>query len=146
MIATQLNLLDCLQKPLANRAYQQKLLYGSNTLPISFGWTSDVLLQGLKTQTRRQWTDKRLECFIKYFDQQRIVPALNKQKCYGGSQIGWVMLTQKPYLQPIKEMPESDVSLEGYPSLSQQEFVNKFFTKLNPETQLVVINFEFEPL
>ena len=127
-------------------AKEQKEIYGNNGLLLSFGWTKDRLLSGQKTQTRRDWSPNRLPLFQQYYTQKRVLRAIDKQMSYGGKQIGWIQLTEKPYYQAIADFPDGDQIKEGYPELSKEEFINKFFSKLEITTQLVVINFKFVSL
>lgn len=112
-------------------------------LPISFGLTRDRLPR--KTVTRRKWKPSRAETFCRYYRENRDVPAIDKDRRAGGAQIGWLTLTRKPYQESLLEMPDSDIALEGYPELSKNQFLNRFFDG-NPHQTVWVVRFTFEPL
>lgn len=113
-------------------------------LPISFGKTYPQLLAG-KTVTRRTWKPCHAEKFIRIFERKAKFPALDKDKRYKGQQVGWLTLTEKPYLEKIEDMPLSDLALEGFPNMSKSEFIDRFFDG-NPHLAVWVIRFKFEPL
>jgi hypothetical protein len=112
-------------------------------LGISFGKTLKELLSGQKIQTRRAWRDDYAFNFIRYWEEQTEIPALDKQRQYGGQEIGKIRLTEKPYQQLLSEMPQLDLLKEGGMCTTVQEFVDTFF---KGEDKLVwVLNFEFMP-
>lgn len=125
-------------------------------LPVSFGWTADRLLAGMKTVTRRTWQDKYAQIFVKAYQQGKLVPAFDKDRRYGGKAIGYLKLTCEPYKESILDMPNADVKAEGFPELTWGQFVNKFFPDKsravrdghgNENDEIVwVIRFEFYPL
>ena len=97
-------------------------------IPISFGWTSEQLLSGNKTVTRRTWKDNYAQGFINRFNEGVCVyPALNKSYRNGGEQIGSIQIYCCPYKQRLVDMPIFDLELEGFPELTKQEFIDKFF-------------------
>lgn len=72
------------------------------------------------------------------------VRAFDKDQRYGGQLVGWLRLIQKPYLERLADMPDSDVIAEGYPELSKQRFIDRFF---EGNLDLVwVVRFKFSPL
>lgn len=113
--------------------------------PISFGKTLDALLSGGKSVTRRTWTDRHAEHFIKRYESGLPVRAFDRDQRYGGQQIGWLKLTQKPYREHLADMPEADVIAEGFPELSKPEFLDRFFEG-DADLTVWVIRFEFTPL
>ena len=125
-------------------------------LPISFGWTADRLLAGMKTVTRRTWQDSYAQIFVKAYQQGKLVPAFDKDRRYGGKAIGYLKLTCEPYKESILDMPNADVKAEGFPELTWSQFVNKFFPAKaravrdglgNKNDEIVwVIRFKFYPL
>ncbi|NES20803.1 MAG: hypothetical protein F6K41_18185 [Symploca sp. SIO3E6] len=76
---------------------------------------------------------------------QEILEAYDRSPRNGGKCIGSLRLLCKPYQEALKDMPASDVALEGYPELSKDEFINKFFPNIEPTVLLWVIRFEFTP-
>lgn len=111
-----------------------------DAIAISFGKTYHRLLLGQKTVTRRHWKDSRANTFLKYFEESRAIPFCDKSYRNGGKKKGYLRLTQKPYQEWLFDMPDSELSREGYPELTKQEFIEKFF---GGENQVVwVINFQ----
>ena len=111
---------------------------------ISFGKTITELLSGQKTVTRRAWKDNQAYKFIDDWDAKPgefIYPALTKSYQAGGKQVGYVRLTHRPYLEKLADMPDSDLAAEGFPDLSKQEFIDRFFEG-NDQQEVWVIRFE----
>jgi hypothetical protein len=113
-------------------------------VPISFGYTTPQLFAG-KSVTRRCWKDSYAQQFIKRW-QCGITTyiALDKDRRWGGKQIGWITLTCCPYKQRLSEMPLSDLAAEGFPELNAQEFIQRFF-KGDRTKEVWVIRFKFTP-
>jgi hypothetical protein len=112
-------------------------------LAISFGKTLPQLYGG-KSVTRRTWTKEYARKFIYAYWNTRRLKALDKDYRYGGKQIGWLRLTNEPYQESLLEMPAADVVAEGFPELSKEEFIERFFDN-NPDLVVWVIRFEFTP-
>lgn len=117
--------------------------------PISFGWTAQYLDQ--KSQTRRVWKDSHATKFCVAFDraatagQQLRVPAIDKAYHAGGKQIGWCVITLRPWKEPLSVMGYADLIAEGGMSRSVNEFIEKYF-KGDGTTEVWVVNFAFFPL
>ncbi len=108
---------------------------------ISFALTINELTSGKKTQTRRAWQDDYAKNFIRYFDENIAVPALNKGRHRGGHELGFIKLTQRPYQQYLSEMSPIDLQEEGGMVATAQEFIDTFF---EGQDKLVwVLHFEF---
>ena len=58
---------------------------------ISFGWTSDALVAGAKTVTRRDWKDR----FVNQWSKGDQAQAWDKSPRAGGKRIGTIELTQQ---------------------------------------------------
>ena len=86
-------------------------------LIISFAKTTPALLAGIKTVTRRFWTAGHAAKFRKGMK----VQAWDKSPRYHGKQVGVIRLTEKPYLEPLRKMPEEDVAAEGVPGVTTKE-------------------------
>lgn len=116
-------------------------------VPISFGWTADRLLAGIKTVTRRTWGFRYANMFINAYKQGKLVQAFDKDRRYKGKLIGYLKISDV-YLESIFDMPESDVELEGFSELSKEEFIGKFFSDIEgyDSSWVWVIRFEFIPL
>ncbi len=62
----------------------------------------------------------------------------------GGKRVGYIRLTHKPYQEKLVDMPSSELAAEGFPELSKQQFIGKFFEGDNQQI-VWVIRFEFIP-
>ena len=112
-------------------------------LGISFSKTINELISGKKTQTRRAWQDDYAKSFIRYFDENIAIPALDKGRHRGGRELGFIKLTQRPYQQYLSEMSATDLQEEGGMVETAQEFIDTFF---EGQDKLVwVLHFEFLP-
>jgi hypothetical protein len=117
--------------------------------PISFGYTAQYLPQ--KSVTRRDWKQSHVSKFIKAFERTTTdgknlrVPALDKAFHAGGKQIGWLILTEAPYKEALKNMPEVDLIAEGGMCATVKEFTDKYF-KGELDKEVWVIRFRFQEL
>jgi len=115
---------------------------------ISFGWTTDALLAGEKTVTRREWKHQHAA----RFKAGAVVDAWNTtpRNLRGEPRkVAEVRLTRTPYLESTLDMPEDDYAAEGFDYLdanglliagmNAREFWNRW--KLTPVT-LWVVRFE----
>ncbi|MEL6383844.1 MAG: hypothetical protein AAFQ89_15590 [Cyanobacteria bacterium J06626_18] len=114
---------------------------------ISFGWTSQYLPpHGPKDTTRRVWQPRTLAAWQKAFDQGRHThTAVNKCLAYGGKRIGNITLLERPFLQPLQQMPESDLIREGGMCSSVDEYIQKYF-KGDDSLSVAVVRFTFQRL
>jgi hypothetical protein len=112
-------------------------------LRISFGKTLQYLAG--KTVTRRNWKDSHAKKFIKAFEQNKLIKALDKDIRYGGKQIGWCRLLGAPYKEKLAAMPDEDLQAEGGMCSSVAEFVKRYF-KGDSNQEVWVIRFEFVAL
>ncbi|HEY9701634.1 MAG TPA: hypothetical protein V6C58_04270 [Allocoleopsis sp.] len=113
-------------------------------VPISFGWTADRLLAGIKSVTRRTWKIKYAQMFINAYEQGKLIQAFDKGRQYGGKLIGYLKISDI-YRESIFDISKSDVELEGFPELSKEEFIERFFPDMEVyQGGLVwVIRFDF---
>ncbi|MEG4419413.1 hypothetical protein QUA70_12490 [Microcoleus sp. LAD1_D5] len=110
-------------------------------LGISFAQTVDELVSGKKTQTRRAWQDDYAKSFIRYFEENIAIPALDKGRHRGGRKLGFIKLTQRPYQQYLSQMSATDLQAEGGMVATAKEFIDEFF---EGQDKLVwVLHFEF---
>ncbi len=115
-------------------------------VPISFGKTLEQVMSGGKTVTRRTWQDSYAEGFTKrYLAGVTGYPVFNRDRRYGGQQIGIVSLLCPPCKERLMDMPDSDLAREGFPELSRTEFIDRFFEG-NSELTVWVIRFKFMPV
>ena len=95
--------------------------------------------------TRRNWKDSHAKKFIKAFEQNKLIKALDKDIRYGGKQIGWCRLLGTPYKEKLAAMPDEDLQAEGGMCSSVAEFVKRYF-KGDSNQEVWVIRFELVPL
>ena len=76
---------------------------------ISFAWTTDALLAGKKTVTRRDWDDK----YAHRFKAGEVAAAYDKSPRFGGKKVAEVKLTREPFKQWLHEVTDADEALEG---------------------------------
>ncbi|MGL5064720.1 MAG: hypothetical protein ACRC62_32455 [Microcoleus sp.] len=112
-------------------------------LVISFGKTLPYLAS--KTVTRRAWKDSHASKFANAFDRQKLIQAFDKDRRYGGKQIGWCRLLSAPYKERLSAMPDEDLIAEGGMCSTVEEFVKRYF-KGDSSLEVWVIRFEFVPL
>jgi hypothetical protein len=107
---------------------------------ISFAWTIDPLLAGLKTCTRRCWSETHFQRWVKAWREGRhIHEAWDRLPHIGGKRRAWIRLTCEPYQERLCDMPESDVEAEGGLWASKEEFISLFG---DPEKVVAVVRFE----
>lgn len=127
--------------------------FTSHSMIISFGWTATYLPpNGPKNQTRRIWSGKHYAAWCNSWDRdpQKWHTAVNKGLCFGGSRIGEIQLTCKPYKQALADMPAADLVREGGMCPTIEEFLDKYFYSkdktLTPQSLITVVEFNYRPL
>lgn len=81
---------------------------------LSFAWTTEAFLQGKKTVTRRFYGERQVKLWQSQWDKgNRTHKAYDKDVRAKGRHIGWFRLTERPYLERLGDMPESDLAAEG---------------------------------
>ena len=106
---------------------------------ISFAWTIEPLLAGLKTCTRRRWSDAYFARWVKAWREGRHVhQAWDKSPRFGGQRRAWIRLTCEPYRELLADMPESDLVAEGGLWDSKDEFKVLFD---EPDKPVAVVRF-----
>jgi hypothetical protein len=78
-------------------------------LIISFKWTIGPLLAGLKTNSRRFWSDSHAQKFKKGM----LVQAYDDSPRFGGQRAGITRLTANPWRQKLSLMTDEDEIKEG---------------------------------
>ncbi|MEB3281189.1 MAG: hypothetical protein VKK42_19920 [Lyngbya sp.] len=113
-------------------------------IPISFGKTLEQLLSGEKTVTRRKWSDGYAQGFVKRCIDKGIsaYPAFDKDRLYGGKQVGMISLICPPYKEKLIDMPDSDIPREGFPGMLRSEFIDRFFDG-DAYSKVWVVRFNF---
>ncbi|MBD2395967.1 bifunctional 3'-5' exonuclease/DNA polymerase [Cyanobacterium aponinum FACHB-4101] len=113
-----------------------------SSLAIAFNWTKDKLIKGLKTQTRRPYQPYYAKKFIELYQNNphTLIRAEFKKEL-----LGYIRLTAKPYREKLGDISREDIDKEGYPELSKEEFLTKFFSGKDINSEVWVISFEFTP-
>lgn len=134
------------RKDQVHRRGLENAIASDSKIPISFGKTLIPLLQGIKSVTRRQWTDRHAAHFIKCYEEGLRVPAFDKDRRYKGQQVGWLKLIEYPYKSPdLRDINQDECNAEGFPNLSPEKFIEEFFNgEIN--TPVWVVRFEFTAL
>ncbi|RLC82113.1 MAG: hypothetical protein DRJ03_08825 [Chloroflexi bacterium] len=108
---------------------------------LSFAWTTDALLAGRKTCTRRQWKEAHFQRWVNAYRKGNLVhDAVDKVLFAGGKRIAKIRLTCEPYREALRDMPESDVEAEGGLWAGKQEFISLFGG--DPDKIVAVVRFE----
>lgn len=77
---------------------------------ISFAWTTDALLAGRKTCTRRNWSAQ----YAGRFRAGTYHKAYNRQARYGGHKVGEISIAVEPYPEPVRCISDDDFENEGF--------------------------------
>jgi len=94
---------------------------------ISFAWTTEALLAGRKTCTRRRWSEKHFQQWVCAWRAGRLIhDAWDKSPRASGCKVGKIRLTCEPYRERLADMPESDLAAEGGYWASKEEFISLF--------------------
>jgi len=108
---------------------------------LSFAWTTDALLLGKKTCTRRLWSERTARAWVNAYNSDRLIhSAWNKMPlCRDAKKIADIRLTKSPYQERLTDMPQSDLEAEGGLWSSLEEFINLFGS---PDLVVWVVRFE----
>jgi len=101
---------------------------------ISFAWTTDALVKGLKTETRRDWTDD----YARQFRVGDVCKAFNKNPRCGGKEIARIQILKNPYRESIYKMTDKDEKAEGGQWDSADEFIKSWLEGGGCENPYVV--------
>jgi hypothetical protein len=84
-------------------------------LILSFARTSEAFMAGVKTVSRRDWSERYAMQWVKAWEEGRTRhQAWNKvPRCNGAHQIGFFDLKACVYQERLVDMPEEDVKAEG---------------------------------
>lgn len=106
----------------------------------------DPLFEGIKTVTRRNWSETTYSRIVKSWDAniRRHEAWSNCSFVPGSEKLGYLDLTCRPYLECLKDMPEEDVYHEGNLWKSKEEFIKMLGMK--PDAVLTVVRFDFVPI
>ena len=108
---------------------------------LSFAWTTEALLAGKKTCTRRLWSERTASSWIKACQSGRWVHQAwnNVPVVKGASKVADIRLTDLPYQESLADMRLSDLEAEGGLWASKEEFIALFG---EPEQVVWVVRFE----
>ncbi len=108
---------------------------------LSFTWTTETLLSGQKTCTRRLWSDRTAKSWVNAYKGDRLIhSAWDKiPLCRGAKKIADIRLTKCPYQEALADIPQSDLQAEGGLWSSKDEFINLFGS---PDLVVWVVRFE----
>ena len=109
---------------------------------LSFAWTTEQFLAGIKTVSRRDWSERTLRMWQKAWDDGRLEhDAYSKIPIAGGKKIGRFKLTARPYKERLRDMPVEDLAKEGFGDRFRtvQEYID--FISQSPDKALSVIRF-----
>ena len=108
---------------------------------LSFALTKREFLSGLKTVTRRAWSDHQFRMWVNMWESDRRVhDAWDNNPRAGGKRIGRLALTAKPYRERLGQMSEADLRAEGGMCSSLEEFCA--LIGKSPNDYVTVIRFE----
>jgi hypothetical protein len=93
---------------------------------LSFAWTSEAFIKGIKTKTRRRLKERQFNMWMKRYREKpnQIHTAVDKCLAWGGKRIGHFILTDYPYLEKLGNMPKEDLIAEGGMWDSVEEFID----------------------
>lgn len=108
---------------------------------LTFTWTTNELLSGKKTCTRRRWKDKHAADWLRACNSGRwIHQAWDKMPfTEGAKKLADIRLLQLPYQERLADMPDSDLEAEGGLWADKAEFLAQFG---DPEQLVWVVRFE----
>ncbi len=111
---------------------------------ISFAWTTKALLAGKKRCTRREWSEKYFQQWVRAYRAGNLIhDAYDKTPRAGGKKVATIRLTCEPYKERLGDMLESDVLEEGGLWRDKREFIELFGG--DPNKVVCVIRFEKVP-
>lgn len=95
---------------------------------LAFSWTVDALLSGKKNCTRRTWSDRTAQSWIRAYQQGELIHQAwdHNPRVKGAKKIADIRLTQVPYQEQLANMPDSDLEAEGGLWRDKQEFIALF--------------------
>ena len=102
---------------------------------ISFAYTTQALLSGKKTVTRRFWQDG----YAFNFRKGQLVQAYDKNPRIGGKRVAIIRLTDWPYKEKLSQMTDEEEVAEGHLWGDAQGFIRAMG---DPSLEVWVIRFE----
>lgn len=111
---------------------------------ISFAWTTDVWKKGLKTATRRFWTDEYAEkwwCQVVKDGYKAL--AYDRSPRFKGKRIGTIVDVQQPFLQNLKYFTAADEIEEGHLWGTPEKYVEMMLSQGKGDCPYVI---KFKPM
>lgn len=108
---------------------------------ITFSLTSDALLKGKKSVTRRDWKRSHMSNWQRWYDEgRRVHDAYDRIPIAGGRKIAEIRLIERPYWETLKNMPEEDLEAEG----GMVDKLDRFYDLIGlpPSHEVAVVRFE----
>lgn len=111
---------------------------------ISFAWTTEVWKKGLKTATRRFWTDQYAAMWWRQVkkDNYRAV-AMDKNPRFKGQRIGLIVEVKEPFRQNLNLFTAQDEIEEGHLWGTPEKYVEMMLSQGKGDCPYVI---KFEPL
>lgn len=82
---------------------------------VSFAWTTNAFLSGIKTETRRFWDEAYMERWYRsVVKDNNIFQAYDKSPRFKGKLIGYAKLLEKPYREALKLVTDEVEIREGH--------------------------------
>ena len=112
----------------------------TETMNISFALTAREFITGIKTETRRDWTDRTLRMWQRAWDEgRRIHQATDRPLHRGGKVIGSLELTARPEREPLNTMTKTSLKAEGGMCATLPEYYE--LMGQTPEKVMTVVRF-----
>jgi len=118
---------------------------------LSFHKTTEVLLFGKKTVTRRYWSQNYIKRWLEWWDiYGKIVhQGFDKNPRAFGKKVCDIIVTERPYLQVLSDIPEEHLALEGGLWGSKDDFIKEFiqlhsFRGVKADSEVMVVHFRID--
>jgi len=119
------------------RAGGVRVVRGGGMRIISFAWTTEALLKGLKTVTRRFW----VKCHVKHGE---LAQAFNKSARFGGKKVAIIKVLSVRQ-EPLEDITEDELIKEGNLWKDTEDYIEQFlkgYPKANRKSLIFRIEFE----
>lgn len=94
---------------------------------LSFAWTTEAVVSGVKSVTRRVWSDRYFRQWVAAYRRGDVFhDAFTRSPRYGGKGFGFVNLVKEPYRERLRDMPVEDLAAEGGYWKDKDEFIDLF--------------------
>ncbi len=111
---------------------------------ISFAWTTEVFLAGIKTATRRFWTDDYARKFWNQVQKDGYKAiACDRSPRFKGKPIGMIIDVREPFRQNLKEFTYQDEIEEGHLWGTPEKYVEMMLSQGKGDCPYVI---KFKPM